>query len=212
MARTVRLVVAVVALLAATSSAADAVIWHASGDTAFTATSSGTKTLTTSPVGGIWGHITCTGGIDASGTSVSGTTTGFVGPPITGTLSFTSCVSLTAAAGVDCAYRFTPQTQTFGATTGQFDTTCSVYLLGTKVCHAEGGLHATYFNPSGGASGRFTITPGSLALTFVPGTSCPYGDPPSPLGPLGFHETTLAITTAAGGPAPHTGPVLIRTP
>jgi hypothetical protein len=198
MSRILRAVVLTTALLAATTASAGAVTWHNSGDTSFTAQGG----ATTLHFGGV--HLPC------SGATVTGTTgatpfTGATWTAATGTVDFGHCTMAGQTLKVDCTYAQTLSSQTGGISAGTIDAACGIYLANTQICGVAGALASTYTNPSGGF-GSFTVSTSALTLSNGPVGTCPFGT----TGTL-THQT-WTITSASGGPAPHTGPVITRTP
>lgn len=208
MSRYVRLVVAAAALLslfAIASSTAGAVTWHNSGDTTFTATS-GPTTLTATGI-----NLTC------SGSSFSGKTgtspfTGIVWTAASGTGAFTNCVALGIRATTSCTFAVTGTSWTAGPPAvmgGSADVTCTSYVGGSLNCITEGTTPGTYTNPTASTVGS-GIAPESNSLKMTNGASaCMLGHNVQAT----ITATPLTITAASGGPsAPHTGPIVTRTP
>lgn len=197
MPRTARLIVILVALCAAlTPTAAKAVTWHNSGDTAFTATSGPTTFGTIGTAG-----LPC-GGIDLTGTVAATPTTAATWSAFSGTLTTTACSFSGIATPVHCTYIFTASTQAGSVTGGTFDETCGVFQFAARICTLEASLAAHYANPSG-SGGRFTVTSGTVRATAGVG-SCPVTE-------IVQHQLGFTVASASGGPAPHTGPVITRT-
>jgi hypothetical protein len=184
------LAMSLVSLFGVLSSAAGAVTWTNTGQTAFTATS-GPLTLT-SPTSGI---ASCGGG-DASGatrTPVSG-----VGAAIAaGTIIFTNCRTAGLATGLHCDYTLTANAFAAGVASGNADLTCGLFVAGREICHIEGPTAFSYTN---GAAGVLAL-PHSNTLVVTNGSgggSCPLGSNDRvTLSPLTFRVTSGTGPTIA---------------
>jgi hypothetical protein len=183
-----------ISLFAMMSSAAGAVTWTNSGQTAFTAASlGGTLSVTSVP-------LTCAGS-DASGTAPATVTTPSVA---SGTVKFTGCTvtALRNVATIDCGYTFTASSfdgvgMAGSVVTGAVDVTCGVYQSGTKICHIGGLTNGSYTNNT---SGTLDIPASSTLVT---------SNGPTGTCPLGAGEvsslTALRFTVLSG-----TGPIITR--
>lgn len=208
MNRIVRLGVMTAALLslfAVASSAAGAVTWHNSGDTAFTATS-GPTTLTATGI-----NLTCTNSA-FTGTTGTAPFVGVVWTAASGTGAFTGCVANGVHATTSCTFKVTASTWTAGPPAvmgGSADVTCTSYVGGSLNCITQGATPGSYTNPSGTTMGA-GIAPESNTLKMTNGASaCMLGNNVSAT----ITATPLTITAASGGPSsPHTGPIVTRTP
>lgn len=203
MSKTLRVALLACALLsapAAFGSPAGAVTWDNSGDTAFTATG-GAMTFS----GDTGETLPCT-----SSTSTGTAPASFAGDAMLITMTTTwHCTLVGIPATVHCHEIMVPTGQT--GTPGHLVTnlltthTCGVTQLNVEVCHLHGFGKVDYINPTTGATpGRFTWTT-TIAWTKTSGSAaCPQK----------WHVPHLSqvITAGSGGPAPHTGPVLVRTP
>jgi hypothetical protein len=198
LARVSMAITALASIFAVLTSTADAVTWHNSGSTAFTATS-GSVTLS---VGS--NNLTCSGG-NGKGTS---TTTTAVGSSFTvnGTATFTPCLLAGQATYTHCSVsNLAASSYAAGVSTGLSTVTCLVRLTAsnTPLCVIEGTAPGQYINPSGASPGRLTgLTSGSgLVVTHASGTSCVLGT-----GPGHISERTGTLSSVAGSP------ILNRTP
>jgi hypothetical protein len=198
-----RIVVLVVSLLAVLAPSAQAVTWHNSGDTAFTAVG---------PLGG-FGTLSATGLNVACNQSITGTTgtSPFVGTTWTAmqvTAQYTGCLMAGVPFNMDCQQALTAESQSGGVTSGSLDTFCEGYMFNFSVCRFEGSQAVTYTNPSG-APGTFLL-PATTGLRSTDGAdgTCPMGNGDT----VSWTARSLTVALATGGPAPHTGPVLTRTP
>ncbi|MCW2992541.1 MAG: hypothetical protein JWQ18_36 [Conexibacter sp.] len=203
--RIVLLVTALLSLLAVMSSAAGAVTWHNSGDTAFTATSGALTFSVTGPT------FTCPG-TTATATVASSPFVGATWTAITGTETYNSCAMGGVGARLDCSFTFTAQLWTAGppaTTTGSLDETCGLFEFSSMICRLAGAFHAVYANPSPPSTfGRFTLTTGgSLVTSNASSGTCPLGTGDR----AHFTERTLVVNSATGGPTPHLGPIITRT-
>ncbi len=185
------MVVGLMSLLGVASATADAVTWHNTGSTAFTATSGPTTFSSTSAA---WN---CTGET-ATGDAPAGTTISAI-YSIRGTLTFSGCSLSGISTGVDCAFAFTGFTQpAAGQTTGDLDMTCRMSQFGAQICHFEGGLHGIYAVPSVGV---LTLTTGgNLVVTSPASGSCPLGSNDR------VHVSEWTFRTTSANP-----PVITRT-
>jgi hypothetical protein len=95
-------------------------------------------------------------------------------------------------------------------TSGHYDTTCRITIVGLTICVLEGTQTGTYVNPiSPLTAGRLTLqTSTTIRTTNGSSGTCPLGANHS------VHQTeqTLTVTNATGGPSPHLGPIFARTP
>jgi hypothetical protein len=198
------LVVSLLSLFGVLSSAAGAVTWTNTGDTAFTATGG---PMTFSGGGLSW---ICTGS-DWSGTTGSSPFVGAIYRAVTGHGDYTGCSIASVSTAVTCDYTLTATSWAAGppaVTSGNVDLTCNVTQGGTKICHIEGQTASHYVNPTATAFGKFVMTESStLKMTNAVG-SCPFGN--NVTETLSMH--TWTITNATGGPAAHTGPIITRHP
>lgn len=203
MSRLARVMVLVLALVSASVATAEAVTWHNTGDTAFTAFSGQL----------VWGPSgTAEGSICAPTTSTA--TVGAT--PATATLWSAIAITTTYDCHLglggyvwECSRTFTAQAQSGGTITGIAGTTCVMSGGGMNFCHAQGTQTASYVNPSGATPGRLLIGHANAlhATTLSPGIQCLYAGNP----PLTMNAQTYTIATATGGPAPHLGPIITRT-
>lgn len=192
--------VALFSAVGAVASTAGAVTWHNSGDTAFTATS-GPVTFTQTNV-----PFVCLTS-DTSGTLGAGPFSGLT-LSITLTSTYTGCTLVGVPGPAECTRTFTATSEpTTGVFAGTLDSTCRQYEFGLLLCVFEGAVHATYLNPSGATAGRFTLPTGP-GLRNTGAMTCPWGNNE----PIHFVEQTLLVSNATGGPSPHLGPTLKRTP
>jgi hypothetical protein len=208
MSKILRLAVMLSALTsaaAAMASAAGAVTWHNTGDTAFTASGGAVATFSVTGV-----SLRCTG-TDMTGTSPSASATGPSYTVANGTLTFTSCTLSGLPSTLDCAYSVAlgtaPVNHVFS---GALDLTCEVSMVGMDVCRVEGSTPATYRNPETGLAAQLTL-PTSTTLRTTDGAdlACPL----TPGEPLHLVSQPFLITSATGGSmSPHTGPTVVRTP
>jgi len=191
------------AALLSFAASADAVTWHNTGDTAFSMTG-GSMAFTSTAV-----TLGCTGG-DSAGTAPAGS---FVGATLsmTFTTTYTGCIISGAPWPWECSRTFTATSQpAAGQTNGQLDTTCRVYAGSTLICHVEGTVPATYLNPVPPSTpGRFTL-PTSTTLKFTQGAvgNCPMGNNDL----MHMTQSTFTVSAGTGGPTPHFGPYITRTP
>jgi hypothetical protein len=187
-------------LLGAMSSAAGAVTWTNTGDTAFTATAGpGTFSVTTT-------SLSCTGA-DASGTTGTAPFTGAIWSAMSGTATFTGCRLAGITTTMDCPYVLTASSFSAGVTSGNLDVTCDVYQGGFNICHGVGPVPGSHTNPSGGAKGFLKWLAGAIVMHWLNGRlgTCPLS-PGENSSETGF---TFNITAATGGAsAPHDGPVI----
>ena len=204
--RFVVLVTAIASLAAVMSSTAGAVTWHNTGDTAFTATA-GAGTLAATGV-----SLTCPSGT-GTGTLGSAPTVGHT-ITVSGTVHYNGCLTAGIATTIECGYTLTGTSQTGSTghlvTSGNIDVTCSLTQFGAKLCHIENHspLTGSYANPTTNAApGRLTVSAGVLRVTNGPTGSCPLGSNDTAT----LTEQTFVVTTATGGPVPHTGPIVTRT-
>jgi hypothetical protein len=202
MSRITRLAVLLAALLSlcgVMSSTANAVTWHNTGDSAFTATG-GAGTFTSTAV-----TFGCSGG-DLSGTVPATPLRGGT-LAVSATYIGTGCTLSNQQVTVDCGYTFTWTVWVSGSrsiTSGDADVTCSIYLAGTKICHLGGPVPTDYVNPSGTTPGSFTITTNSdLTVSKGPIGNCPLGT-----GDTG-HFTLLTFNVV--DTTQPLGPVITRT-
>ncbi len=198
------LVLSLMSLFGAVSSSAGAVTWTNTGDTAFTATSGGSSFKVTNT------ELACTGA-DATGTMAASPFSGVIWSAASGTMTFTGCKLNNINTGIHCGYTFTTVAWVAGppaVASGNLDATCSVYQGGATVCKIEGIRPGHYVNPSG-TTGLLILTHSTALRT----TNGPVGTCPLNAGePLTWSTQTFKITTATGGPVPHTGPVITRHP
>jgi hypothetical protein len=204
MRRTVRLIAIAAALLGALTSNAAAVTWHTSGDTAFSASATGTATFTHAAWAGSSTARCPTSHLNGT----VGSPSSFTGPTWTasGTATFSFCAD-TDTPFIHCSWTLTATSQTALAIRGPMHLDCVVTLGAVyPLCVLHGTTQAQYANPSGGTSGRLLIERGTLTATNNGGI-CPYGSP----SPYVIDPVTYAVTNGTGGSAPHTGPVVVRT-
>jgi hypothetical protein len=192
MSRAMRFGVLTASLFAAMSSTAGAVTWHNSGSTAFTATA-GAVTLSSTGA-----NLSCSSAT-ATGTAPA-MTVGAV-YSVSGTATFNTCLLSGITTGVDCGYTLTGTTQSGSVTSGPVDVTCGVYQFGTKLCHLEGTVSATYSNPVSGVGVLIWATGGNVVATDAsPMVHCPLGN-----GDRG-HLSLWTFRTTSASP-----PVITRT-
>lgn len=200
MSRTIRLSVALASLLSAlaiTASAADAVTWHNTGSTAFTATAG----ATTISLGGT--NLACSSAI------VTGTAgTSFVGPAwaaATGKATYSPCNLAGISVTATCTYTITANSWAAGVTSGNADVTClsEVNPSGSIICVTHGPTAGTFTNPSGSTPARGTLTASSTVRVTNGASSCPLGT-----GLATLSEGTYTVTN---GTPTTLGPVISRT-
>lgn len=208
MTKLVHLALAAAALLSvigALSSTAGAVTWHNSGDTTFQATT-GTGTLSSTGT-----SLTCPGTVGhATGTVAATPAGGATWAAMTGTWTWGTCVLGVSGWTVDCDYTFTAQSQSGAVTSGAFDVTCGLYLVGNKLCHLGGTITGSYTNQSPPFTwGQLTFnTGGNLTTSNGPSGTCPLGSDDR----VHLTEMNYALNIASGGPPPyHLGPIITRT-
>jgi hypothetical protein len=194
------------AALGATSSSVGAVTWHNSGDTAFTATGPFFQIDATS----FGFSLNCFGGTTVNATAATGPATGAVWSAMHVRTVSDDCRFVQAPVALSCTSTFTALLQSGTNITGTLDTTCDIFANQgtTLVCHLAGQRPATYRNPTGSAYGSFTVPASSSVIATNGQAACPFG--PNTAVPWTHEQWT--ITAASGGPAPHTGPILTRTP
>jgi hypothetical protein len=198
------LVVSLMSLFGVLSSAAGAVTWTNTGDTAFTATG-GPMTLS----GGGLSWI-CSSS-DWSGMTGSSPFVGTIYRAVTGHGDYTSCSIAGVSTAVTCDYTLTAATWIAGppaTTSGNIDLTCSVTQGATKICHIEGQTAGHYVNPTAAGFGKFVLTESNTLKTTNATATCPLGNNATTT----LATQTWTITNATGGPAAHTGPILTRHP
>ncbi|MCW2992542.1 MAG: hypothetical protein JWQ18_37 [Conexibacter sp.] len=207
MKKCARFVVLAVSLFGALSATAGAVTWKNSGDTAFTATG-GAVTLTSTGA-----NVSCSSGT-ITGTVASGPFVGATWSVATGTGHSTSCSLAGVATTVHCSATLTATSWAAGTpavTTGTSDVTCDVRQFGAKICHIGGTGGGTYTNPVLPSTfGKLATGTGTGNLKVSNGTSgtCPLGN-----GDRAFVSPGgSAVNGATGGPTPHLGPIITRTP
>jgi hypothetical protein len=197
--RAIGLIAAILAL-AALPTAAAAVTWDNLGDTTFSA-SSPSVVFTAAGV-----NIAC---VDGTGSGTAGTSgfSGLVWTAAQMTLDYVCTIAGTPHF-FSCSVTFTASAQSGGTVSGTSDQTCTIATGGTTYCHVDATAPATYINPSGGATGRFTLTATTSVRFTDTAWTCPYRNN----GVTGLSAQTVSVTSGAGGPSPHAGPVLTRTP
>jgi hypothetical protein len=197
------LITALLSLCAITSTATNAVTWHNTGSTAFTATA-GATTLT---VGG--NTLSCSGAT-VTGTASTSTFVGATWPAASGTAVFAPCSMAGQTATAHCTFTVTAVSWTAGppATTAGFvDATCHSSLTagGPVLCVTRGAPPGSFKNPTAPTKASGTMNASSvLTITNGAGASCPFGT-----GTATLSETTYSITTANGAGL---GPIITRTP
>ncbi len=198
------LVASLMSLFGAMSSSAGAVTWTNTGDTAFTATSGAGSLKVTNTT------LTCTGA-DATGTTAPAPFSGAIWSAASGTAIFTGCKLNNINTGVHCNYTLTASAWVVGppaVTSGNVDATCNVYQGGANICKIEGTTPGHYINPNPGTGSLILTHSSTLRTTNGPVGTCPL----NPGEPATLTTQTFKITTATGGPVPHTGPVITRHP
>ncbi|WP_445150859.1 hypothetical protein [Baekduia sp. Peel2402] len=205
MSRIIRLGVLVTACLsfiAFATATANAVTWHNTGDTAYTATGAATTLSVTGA------NLTCPGST-FTGTTGAAPFVGAVWVAASGTGSFTGCSMAGQQATTSCAYKVTAFMWTAGSPAvmnGSADITCTTYILGTLNCVTQGSTPGTYTNPFGAVNGN-GVAPTSSSLR-ITGSGCMLGNNDVAT----ISTTPLRITSASGGPSsPHQGPIVTRT-
>jgi hypothetical protein len=200
-ARLLVLLVAAAAAFTATASSADAVTWHNTGDTAFTATSgASTRTVT-----GL--NLNCNTALLNASASSSPSVLGWM---ILGSMVFGGCSGGGISSSVSCSGTFTPSSQSGSVSSGTSDLRCSVIQFGAEVCILEGQVVSSYTNPVSPSTFGKLAFPHNNTLRTTNGAA----------GTCFFtanHIVTstaqvFTITSATGGPSPHLGPVYTRTP
>jgi hypothetical protein len=164
------------------------------GDTAAVATgssivftgSSGTSSCASPAIGGTTGTSPFTGSLWTA---------------FTGTLLSSACTTGASTYTMQCQVAMTATQLATTTTLGTLTTTC---VRSLDSCTLRGTLPVLYYNPSG-SNGRFTVpsASGLLATNTCTGIG---------VGTVSTSEVSLTVTSAFGGPAPHTGPVFLRTP
>ncbi|WP_445147746.1 hypothetical protein [Baekduia sp. Peel2402] len=188
--RFVVLVVGVMSVVGALAASAQAVTWHNSASTSFTATA------------GPWTFSGAPNPLHCPNATMTGTvpSLSLVAVWVSGTITASNCVLFGVTTGVDCGYTLTGTTHSGGVTSGTVDMTCGVYQFGSKVCHIGGTVSGAYTNP--GTAGVLNIaTAGNLISRNGPSGSCPLGN--------GFtgHLSALSFRTTSANP-----PIITRTP
>lgn len=188
-----------VGLMSVAASAAGAITWHNTGDTAFTATG-GPIVMS---IGG--NVISCTGST-MTGTTGAAPFVGAAWTAATGTLTGTPCSQAGTNYRLDCTYQLTAATQLNPAdTVGTTHLNCVWGLLsGTNLCRIQGTTPFTYLNPSAPAKGRFTLPTSNSGLTMSNITSCIWGT-----GTVHLQHTAITVTNGTGGGG--NGPIITRT-
>jgi hypothetical protein len=197
------LVTALLSLSGVIAGAADAVTWHNSGSTAFTATSGPTTVSSTGA------SLACTS-TDISGTAGTSPFVGVTWKSTTGTAQFTGCSLGGTNTGVTCSYAVTATAWTAtplpAVTSGTVDVTCIVTQFGSPLCVVEGPTGGTYSNPTA-ANGRATLpTSSTLRTTNTATGTCPLGNGDA----MTITTSAFTITTATGGTGSQ-GPFITRT-
>ena len=204
MSRIMRAIVFATALMAVVTgfaASANAVTWHNTGDTAFTATG-GAFTYSSTGVG-----LTCTSS-DVTGTTGPAPVIGALWSGITITETMTGCRLAGIVSDIHCDHRFTASAWSSSVTSGNLDVTCRQTQGGVVVCILEGVSPTSYTNPSGATPGRFTSNATSTWRSTNPSSgSCPLGNGDA----VSLTARTINLTRATGGPAPNLGPVVTRT-
>ncbi|MCW2994169.1 MAG: hypothetical protein JWQ18_1664 [Conexibacter sp.] len=200
------LLVSLTSLVGLASSAAEAVTWSNSGDTAFTATG-GARTFSSTGL-----QLSCPSA-SVTGTVASSPFVGVTWAAVTGTETYSGCSWGGVTTSIDCAYTDTALFWAAGSpatTTGRRDITCSAIQFNSKVCHLGGTLQWIYSNPVSPATfGKLTFTPGGTVIASNgPAGTCLLGNG----DPVTFSEYTETVNSAAGGPTPHLGPIFTRMP
>jgi hypothetical protein len=179
------LAMSLMSLFAVTSSAAGAVTWTNTGQTAFTATA-GTVSYSVTATA-----LACSSA-DASGTTTT-PASGIGAAIVSGTIKTTGCRVAIGDLPWHCTYTLTGSTFIAGVTNGNADLTCGIFLSGREACHIEGRTPANYTNGAGGSAGILAL-PHSSTLIITDGNgggSCPVGSNERlTLAPVTFRVTS----------------------
>lgn len=200
-ARLAVLVAASLSVLGATSSAASAVTWHNTGNTAYTATvNAGTLSAT-----GV--SFVCSSGV-MTGVVTATPFVGNIWAGETGTARFVGgpCGSV----NIDCSFTVTAYAWTNvtpAITHAIVDTRCGAYTGGVEVCRIVGTINSTATNPNGGTPGTVTSSTGpGLIVTNATTGNCPLGNGE----PADLTVLKATITNGTGGSGSG-GPIITRT-
>jgi len=194
MRRLTRLAVLMVGLLslsALASTTANAVTWHNSGDTAFTATAGPPSYSVTGA------SLSCT---SATLSGTAPTTTVGLTYTVSATGSYNGCSFAGTSMSIECSYKFTGTALHGSTATGSTDVTCGFYSFNAKICHVAGARPSTYENPSGSAPGVLTLSTSNLIISNG-ASSCMFGNNDV----IEFSPQIYTVTSGTGGP------VLART-
>jgi hypothetical protein len=205
MMKLMRAVVSVTALLSAfvaVPAVAGAVTWENSGDTAFTATggaiaASGTTGFT----------LTCTSS-DLTGVAGTSPFVGLVWKATHDNVTYTGCTSGGAAAVMSCTDTFTAVALSGGVVTGTLDSSCTFGTSVTLKCVFHGGRPASFTDPTPQDPAAYDLAHATLTATDLGNDTCPAGNNKA----VTFAAEKRPVTMATGGPSPHLGPFLNRTP
>ncbi|WP_445148309.1 hypothetical protein [Baekduia sp. Peel2402] len=181
------LTVGLLSLFAVASTAASAVTWHNSGDTAFTATAGAPSFSSTGT------SLSCTSAT-LSGTAPA-TTVGLL-YTMSATGSYNGCSIAGTSMSVECSYKFTGTAQHGNTTTGSTDVTCGFYSFNSKLCHVAGARPSTYVSPSGSGIGVLTLSTSNLIISNGSSGTCLLGDNDV----IEFAPQIYGVTSGTGGP------------
>ncbi|WP_445150277.1 hypothetical protein [Baekduia sp. Peel2402] len=195
--RLVVLVASVAAVVGALAGTASAVTWHVNGTGTFTAT--GPAVTLSSSTGGTF---VCPSA-SVTGTYVAGSFVGTTYSGISGTMTYTGCNLAGQNTEITCGYRLTTTAQptVTTVTSGTIDLTCGLTLAnpGTKLCHIEGTVPATYTDNAATADTLALATSSTLRST---GAGCILGTNDV----VERSPQTLTVTSNSGR-----GPHIVRT-
>jgi hypothetical protein len=195
-ARLAVLVAALASSFAVMSSTAGAVTWHNTGSESLHATGVG---LTLSV--GV-NNFACTGSTLNATSPVGSFVTATYS--MTATLTYSPCTLAGVNFYMHCNATYTGIAWVAGPpalTAGAADVTCDLKLTSGDqgICHLSGTMPASYANPNGATSGRFTFTTSStLTIGNYGSTSCFLGT-----GTAQTSHQTMNLTSG--------GPILTRT-
>jgi hypothetical protein len=191
-----RVAILATAVVAAMASSASAVTWSNSGDTSFSA--AGPATTFHFNAGAV--HTPCTD-VSVSGSIGAGPFTGATWTNAgTLTATYSHCTLTGQNFTVHCTASESFDGQVGGLASGTLATSCDVTFATTKVCGITATIPNTYSNPSGGATGSFTLGQTALTLSNGPVGTCPFGTSAT------LTHQTWTVNSGTGGP------VITRTP
>jgi hypothetical protein len=202
--RILMLVAGIVTVFTSLAGASQASTWQNTGDTAFTATSSGGSLSTAA------GTFVCTGATMTGTAGASSPGPAWTGA-VSGAITFSPCrIGGTTYLLICSGYRldalaYNRATDVVSSIV-VFTSACSYRVgspTGTEICRLTGSFTATYVNPAA-TSTRGRLTTGTSNLTAVNGAggSCLFGNGVSVL----LSQTVFTVSAGSGGPTPHLGP------